>query len=185
MRVSYVGELGWEIYTPAEYALHVWEALWAAGRPLGLIAAGVGAMDSLRIEKGYRRLGSDIDAEVTPREAGMEGLVRWKKGDFMGRAALLERNARPLERRLTCLTLDRPGEVVLGREPVLDNGRAVGYVSSANTGYSVGRHIAYAYLPVALSVPGQKLEIEYFGERLPATVAAEPVFDAGGERVRA
>jgi glycine cleavage system aminomethyltransferase T len=114
----------------------------------------------------------------------MEQLVRWKKGDFVGRAALLERSAQPLERRLTCLTLDRPGDVVLGREPILDDGRMVGYVSSANTGYSVGHHIAYACLPIAVSAPGQKLEIEYFGERLPATVAAEPLFDPDGRRLR-
>jgi len=185
LRVSYVGELGWEIYVPAEYALHVWDAIWEAGRPHGLIAAGMGAMDSLRIEKGYRRLGFDLDAELTPREAGLEQLVRWKKGDFVGRAALLERSAQPLERRLTCLTLDRPGDVVLGREPVLDDNRVVGYVSSANTGYSVGCHIAYALVPLALAAPGQRLQIEYFGERLPATVAAEPLFDPDGRRLRA
>jgi glycine cleavage system aminomethyltransferase T len=184
MRVSYVGELGWEIYTPTEYALQVWDALWEAGRPLGLIAAGTGAMDSLRIEKGYRRLGYDIDSEVTPREAGLEGLVRWKKGDFIGRTALLERNERPLERRLACLTLDQPGDVVLGREPILDGDRVVGYVSSANTGYSVGRHVAYAYLPVALAQAGQRLEIEYFEKRLAATVRDEPLFDAAGARIR-
>jgi glycine cleavage system aminomethyltransferase T/glycine/D-amino acid oxidase-like deaminating enzyme len=185
MRVSYVGELGWEIYAPTEYALHVWDGLWEAGRPLGLIAAGTGAMDSLRIEKGYRRLGFDMDGEATPREAGLEGLVRWKKGGFVGREALLARNERPLERRLACLTLDRPGDVVLGREPILDDGRVVGYVASANTGYSVSGHIAYAYLPAALAQPGQRLAVEYFGKHLPATVAAEPLFDPTGSRLKA
>jgi glycine cleavage system aminomethyltransferase T/glycine/D-amino acid oxidase-like deaminating enzyme len=185
LRVSYVGELGWEIYVPPDTAVHVWDALWRAGRPLGLIAAGSGAMDSLRIEKGYRRLGFDMDANYTPFEAGMEHTLRWKKGDFIGREALLRLKDQPLARRLTCLTLDRPGDVVLGREPVLEGERAVGFVSSANTGYSIGQHVAYAYLPPELAQPGQKLSIEYFGQRLPATVAAEPLFDPDGARLRA
>jgi glycine cleavage system aminomethyltransferase T/glycine/D-amino acid oxidase-like deaminating enzyme len=184
LRVSYVGELGWEIYVPVDMALHVWDALWAVGRPLGLIAAGTGAMDSLRIEKGYRRLGFDLDGNYNPFEAGMEHVLRLNKPDFVGRAALLELKDRPLARRLTCLTLDAPDAVVLGREPIWDDGTVVGFVSSANTGYSVGKHITYAYLPVALTTPGQKLEVEYFGERLAATVAAEPLFDPKGERVK-
>jgi heterotetrameric sarcosine oxidase gamma subunit len=185
MRVSYVGELGWEIYVPTEYALHVWDALWEAGRPAGLIAAGSGAMDSLRIEKGYRRLGFDMDGNYNPFEAGMEHTLRWKKGDFIGREALLKQKDKPLARRLACLTLDHPGNVVMGREPILDDGRVAGFVSSANSGYSVGKHIAYGYLPPELVVPGQKLKIEYFSQLLPATVAAEPLFDAAGERLRA
>lgn len=184
LRVSYVGELGWEIYVPADLGLHVWDTLWAAGRPLGLIAAGAATMDSLRIEKGYRRLGFDLDANHNPFEAGMGHVVRLKKGAFIGRDALLQIREQGVARQLTCLTLDRPGDVVLGREPVLDDGRAVGFVTSANTGYSVGKHIAYAYLPIALAQPGRKLAIEYFGEALPATVAAEPLFDPAGERVR-
>lgn len=186
MRVSYVGELGWEIYIPAEYAVSAWDALWEAGRPLGLIAAGMGAMDSLRIEKGYRRLGFDLDANYNPFEAGMDRLLNFKKGDFIGREALLAPpgKAKGPARKLACLTLENPGEVVLGREPIFDDGRMVGFVSSANTGYSVGKHIAYAYLPVELTQPGQKLSIEYFGQRLPAAVAAEPLFDPQGERLR-
>jgi heterotetrameric sarcosine oxidase gamma subunit len=185
LRVSYVGELGWEIYASADLAVHVWDALWEAGRPLGLIAAGLGAMDSLRIEKGYRRLTFDMDANYNPFEAGMEHVLRLKKGDFIGREALLRARAQPLTRRLACLTLDRPGDIVMGREPIYDDGQVVGFVSSANTGYSVSRHIAYAYLPAALTQPGKKLMIEYFGERVPATVAREPLFDPDGARLRA
>jgi glycine cleavage system aminomethyltransferase T/glycine/D-amino acid oxidase-like deaminating enzyme len=185
MRVSYVGELGWELYTPAEYSLHVWDALWEAGRAYGLIAAGTGAMDSLRIEKGYRRLTFDTDANITPFEVDLLHVVRWKKGDFCGRAALLARRDTPPEKKLACLTLDRARDVVLGREPVLHAGKPVGYVTSANSGYSVGRNVAYALLPAALAVPGCALEIEYFGAALPATVAAEPLFDPDGARLRA
>ncbi len=185
LRVSYVGELGWEIYMPADFGLHVWDQLWEAGRPLGLIAAGTGAMDSLRIERGFRRLGFDLDANYNPFEAGLAHLLRFKKGDFVGRDALLKLKDQPLTRQLTCLTLDRAGDIVLGREPIFADGQVAGFVASANTGYSVSRHIAYAYLPPALAQPGHKLEIEYFGERLPATVVAEPVFDPDGKRVRA
>ncbi len=184
LRVSYVGELGWEIYIPTEYALHVWDTLWDVGRPLGLIAAGSGAMDSLRVEKGYRRLGFDLDANYGPFEAGMAHTLRLKKGDFIGRAALLPLKDQPPARRLACLTLDRPGDVVMGREPILADGRVAGFVSSANTGYSISRHVAYGYLPPELAAPGQKLFIEYFGQLLPATVAAEPLFDPAGERLR-
>ena len=184
MRVSYVGELGWEIYVPTDMALHAWDALWAAGQPAGLIAAGSGAMDSLRIEKGYRRLGFDMDANYNPFEAGMQHVLRWKKGDFIGRAALVQHKDSAPARRLACLTLDRPGDVVMGGEPILADGRAVGFVSSANTGYSVSRHVAYGYLPAELAAPGQQLLIEYFGQPLPATVAAEPLFDPAGDRLR-
>ncbi len=184
LRVSYVGELGWEIYVPAEYATHVWDALWDAGRPHGLIAAGMAAMDSMRIEKGYRRLTFDMDANWNPLEAGMEHVLRLKK-DFIGREALLKAKAQGITRKLICLTLDRPGDVVMGREPIFADGRVVAQVSSSNTGYSIGKHIAYAYLPIELAQPGQKLEIEYFGQRLPATVATEPLFDAEGWRVKA
>ena len=193
MRVSYVGEPGWEIYIPTDYAVGVWDALWEVGRPLGLIAAGMGAMDSLRIEKGYRRLGFDMDANYNPLEAGMEHVIRWKKGEgstgsprgFIGREALLKLKEKPLTCQLACLTLDNPGDVVMGREPILEAGRVVGFVSSANTGYSVSQHVAYGYLPVELAVPGTKLSIEYFDQKVPATVAAEPLFDPRGERVRA
>jgi len=183
MRLSYVGELGFELYTPAEYALHVWDRLWEIGRPLGLIAAGAGAMDSLRIEKGYRRLGSDITADDTPFEAGMAFVVSRAKGDFLGRAALDA--APPPARRLACLTLDDPGAVVFGREPILAGGGVVGHVTSANFGYSVERPIAFGYLPAEMAEPGRQVAIEYFGEALSARVAAGPLFDPAGTRLRA
>jgi glycine cleavage system aminomethyltransferase T len=102
-----------------------------------------------------------------------------------GRDALLQAKAQPLTRQLTCLTLDRPGDVVMGREPIYSDGRVVGQVASANTGYSISRHVAYAYLSPALTAPGTRLMIEYFGERVPATVATEPLFDADGARLKA
>ncbi|HWK47566.1 MAG TPA: FAD-dependent oxidoreductase [Stellaceae bacterium] len=184
LRVSYVGELGWELYVPAEFGLAVWDDLWAAGQEHGVVAAGFGAMDSLRLEKGYRRLYTDMDTETTPDEAGLDFLVKPRKGDFIGRDALEASRRAGLKKRLACLTLDDPAAVVLGREPILHDGKPVGYVTSANFGYSVGKFIAYGYLPTHLAVEGQRLELEYFGERFGAVVSSDPQFDPTGTRLR-
>jgi glycine cleavage system aminomethyltransferase T/glycine/D-amino acid oxidase-like deaminating enzyme len=183
LRLSYVGELGWELYTSADLGLKLWDTLWAAGRDHGLIAAGRSAFNSLRLEKGYRAWGIDMTTDHDPYEAGLGFAVRLDKGDFIGRAALESRPAEPA-RRLTCLTLDDPAAVVLGHEPVHAAGAPAGYVTSASYGYSIGRCVAYAWLPAGLSVPGTAVTVEYFGERLPATVAAEPLFDPKMERIR-
>jgi dimethylglycine oxidase len=184
LRVSYTGELGWEIYAPAEYGLRLWDVLWDAGRPHDLVALGVGAFDSLRLEKGYRLWGADIDPEHTPLEAGLGFAVKWRKDDFIGKAALLRlRHDRPA-RRLCCLTLRDPGRVVLGKEPILDGDRVLGYVTSANYGYTAGCGITYGYLPVTHAAPGTAVRIEYFGERFSATVSDDPVYDPKGVRLR-
>ena len=185
LRISYVGELGWEIYAPAEQGLWLWDILWEAGRPLGLIAAGGGAFDSLRLEKGYRLWGNDIHTEYNPYEAGIGFAVRMRKGDFVGRDALRDARRRGLTRRLCCVIFDDPSDVVVGKEPILDGDRVLGYVTSANYGHSTGRSIAYGYLPVDYAEPGTKVDVLYFGERLPATVAKEPIFDPNGARMKA
>ncbi|MEV6302879.1 FAD-dependent oxidoreductase [Actinoplanes sp. NPDC051861] len=184
MRLSYVGELGWELYTTADLGLKLWDTLWEAGREHGIIAAGRSAFNSLRLEKGYRAWGVDMTAEHDPFEAGLAFAVRMEKGDFIGRAALEGRSPQTASRLLTCLTLDDPAAVVMGKEPVFAGGVPAGYVTSAAYGYTVGRTVAYAWLPAALSVPGTAVTVEYFGERLPATVAAEPLFDPKMERIR-
>jgi len=198
LRLSYVGELGWELYTSADLGLRLWDLLWRAGRPHGVVAAGRGAFDSLRLEKGYRSWGKDMWAEHDPYEAGLEFAVRMDKGDFVGRAALERRGDAP-GRRLTCLVLDDPAKVVMGKEPVFARtgglrppgthrsdaaDAAVGFVTSAAHGYSVGASIVYAWLPAELSEPGTRLEVEYFGERYPASTAADPLFDPRMERMR-
>jgi glycine cleavage system T protein len=185
LRVSYVGELGWEIYTPAEYGLHLWDTIWEAGRPHGIIAAGGGAFDALRLEKGYRLWGADIHSEYNPYEAGLGWAVKLNKGEFLGRTALLRLKEQGLARKLCCLTLDEPAAVVLGKEPIWSNGMVVGYVTSANYGYTVGRGIVYGYLPIAHADPGAQVEVEYFGRRLPATVQEEPLYDPGMTRLKA
>ncbi|MBO0868882.1 MAG: GcvT family protein [Micromonosporaceae bacterium] len=186
LRVSYVGELGWELYTTADLGLRLWDTLWRAGQPLGLVAAGRGAFTSLRLEKGYRLFGTDMTREHDPYQAGLGFAVNLGKGDFLGRAALVGSgapDARPA-RLLACLTIADPADTVAGGEPVYHGGTCVGYVTSAGYGYTVGCGIAYAWLPAALAEPGQTVHIGYFDRLVPATVATEPLFDPARERLR-
>ena len=184
LRLSYVGELGWEIYTTADNGLRLWDVLWAAGQEHGVVAAGRSAFNSLRLEKGYRLWGTDMTAEHDPYEAGLGFAVRPDKGEFLGRAAIEGRSQESASRRLTCLLLDDPRHVVLGKEPVLVDGVPAGYVTSAAHGYTIGRTIAYAWLPAHAAEPGTAVEIEYFGSRLAATVAVEPLVDPQMMRIR-
>ncbi|WP_199552506.1 FAD-dependent oxidoreductase [Streptomyces sp. N35] len=179
LRLSYVGELGWELYTTADLGLRLWDTLWEAGQGLGVIAAGRSAFNSLRLEKGYRAWGQDMTTEHDPYEAGLAFAVRRDK-EFVGRDALDEQ--RPLTRTLTALTLDDPAAVVLGKEPVHVDGSVAGYVTSAAYGYTLGRCVAYAWLPPLPT--GTGVQIEYFGEKVSATVREEPLFDPEMSRIR-
>ena len=185
LRLSYVGELGWELYTTADMGRKLWDVLWDAGQPHGIVAAGRSAFGSLRLEKGYRSWGTDMTTEHDPFEAGLGFAVRMDKGDFVGRNALAARSQATTGPRLTCLTLEDREAVVMGKEPVFVDGLPAGYVTSAAFGYSTGCSIAYAWLPAEAAVPGTAVEIEYFGERLRAVVAAEPLFDREMARLRA
>ena len=185
LRISYVGELGWEIYAPSELGLYLWDTLWEAGQPLGVIAAGGGAFDSLRLEKGYRLWGNDIHTEYNPYEAGIGFAVRMRKGNFIGRDALREVRANGPERKLSCMTLDDPSAVVMGKEPILDGDRVLGYVTSANYGHSIGRGIVYGYLPLSHAEPGTGVDVLYFDKRLQATVRKEPLYDPRGDKMKA
>ena len=184
LRVSYVGETGWEIYCPTEYGAALWDALWAAGGPSGIAAVGAGAFESLRLEKGYRLWGADVHTDYNPYEAGLGFAVKLDKGDFIGRAALARVQAEGARRRLCCLCLDDRDAVVLGKEPAVHGDTVLGYVTSADFGYSVDRFIAYAYLPVERAVTGTKVDVLYFGRRLRATVCEEPLYDPKGLRLR-
>jgi glycine cleavage system T protein len=183
LRVTYVGELGWELYCPMEFGLALWDTIWASGREHGLVAGGYKAIDSLRLEKGYRVWGADITPDDTPYEAGLGFAVKLDKGDFIGRDALLA--VQEPERRLCCLVLADPRSVALGSEPVRVDGAPVGRVTSGGFGYSVERSIAYAYLPAEHAQSGRPVEVEIFGETVAGEVAAEPLFDPTGGRIRA
>jgi glycine cleavage system T protein len=185
LRVSYVGELGWEIYAPVEFGRALWDTLWAAGQPLGAVACGGAAYDSLRLEKGYRLWGQDIDEEHDPYEAGLGWAVRLSKdADFIGRGAAEEIKARGATRRLACMVVDDPSVVLVGKEPILDGSRAVGYVTSAGYGATVGESILYGYVPVELAEVGTALAVHSEGAGHSVTVVSEPRFDPEGARLR-
>ncbi|HLF01083.1 MAG TPA: aminomethyltransferase family protein, partial [Anaerolineales bacterium] len=185
-RVTYVGELGWEFYAPTEYGEQLWDTLWGAGQEFGLVAAGYKAIDSLRLEKGYRYWSADITPDYNPFEAGLGFAVALNKStDFIGKQALIEAKAKGPTQKLCCLTLADPQTTMFGSEPIRHAGNVVGWVTSGGYGYTVQKSIAYGYLPIALAKPGTKLTAESFGEEIEAVVEREPLWDARGERVRA
>ena len=177
-RVTYVGELGWELYCPAEYGLQLWDTLVAAG---GVTPGGYRAIDALRLEKGYRAWASDLNAETTPEEAGLSFAVKRDKGEFIGRDAVREQ-----QQKLVCLVLDDQRAIALGSEPVRTaGGEIVGRVTSGGYGYAVGASIALAYVPIEHGEPGTALAVDIFGDWVNAEVRAEPLYDPSGERIRA
>jgi 4-methylaminobutanoate oxidase (formaldehyde-forming) len=186
LRVTFVGELGWELYCPTEYGAALWRVLWQAGQRHGMLAGGYRAIDSLRLEKGYRVWAADITPDETPYEGGLGFCVK-KEGGFLGADALGVRPGEepgPPHRRLRCLVLEDPRSVALGNEPVRLDGEIVGRVTSGGYGYTVERSIAYAYLPAAVPL-GAAVEVDIFGRWVAGEVMREPLFDPKGERVRA
>ena len=185
LRVTYVGELGWELYCPIERGLELWDTLWQAGTPLGMVAGGYRAIDSMRLEKGYRVWSTDITPEDNPYEAGLGFAVRLGKAvDFIGKDALTKAKADGVTRRLRPLLLEEGSAIALGGEPVRIGGRVAGRVTSGGYGYTIDRSIAYAYLPSDQAAPGTSAEVQVFGRWVPATVAREPLYDPAGERIR-
>jgi len=185
LRVTYVGELGWEMYMTPGNALRVWDTLLEAGRPLGLRPVGYRAVDSLRLEKGYRYWSADITPEYTPLESGQAFCVKLDKGDFQGRDALVRQKAEGLTRKLCCLVMAEPTVVALGNEPVFNGDRVISRVTSGGYGYSVGESIACAYLPIALAALGSTVAIEVDGKRIPATVQRDPRYDPTNSSIKA
>jgi 4-methylaminobutanoate oxidase (formaldehyde-forming) len=186
LRVTYVGELGWELYCPTEYGLGLWRTLWDAGREHGMVAGGYRAIDSMRLEKGYRVWGADITPDETPYEGGLGFCVKLdKEGGFIGREALVEAKEAGPRTRLCCLLLEDPRSVALGNEPVRIDGEIRGRVTTGGYGYTVERSIAYAYIPPDHSEPGTAVAVEIFGRWIDGEITAEPLFDPEGERIRA
>ena len=189
LRVTYVGERGWELHLPVESALAVYERLVEAGRPHGLRNAGYRAIESLRLEKGYRAWGSDIGPDHTPLEAGLGWAVKPSKQiPFLGREALAAQRQAPLKKRLAGFTVD-PSVVLLGRETIYRDGERVGWLTSGGLGYSVDRSIGYGYVRRAAGVDeaflrSGRYELEVATERVPATLHLAPLWDPDGARIK-
>ncbi len=201
LRISYVGELGWEIYTAMEHGLKLWDTLWAAGRQYDIVPAGIGVYGtSARIEKGYRLMGAELDGEYNPVEADL-ARPKVKRADFIGREAYLQARAEDVAAILCTLTVDDNTSAsgqkryMQGREPILtpdgdpivDRKGRRSYVTSAGTGPTVGKHILMAYLPPEYAKAGTSLLVEYMNESYPVTVASvgsRPLFDPDDERMK-
>ncbi len=182
LRLSYAGELGWEIHTPTEYASELWERVWAAGEDYGIIPMGWAALDSMSLEKGYRLWGTDLTPEYNPYEAGL-GFAVDLDTEFIGREALVEARETGIERKIAPMTLDESGAVVDTGHPVLNGEEVLGYTARADYGYTIDAGIAYGYLPTEYTEPGHSVEIQYKNERYPATVRDEPLFDPEREKM--
>jgi glycine cleavage system aminomethyltransferase T/glycine/D-amino acid oxidase-like deaminating enzyme len=182
LRVSYVGELGWEFHTSMEYGAELWETLWQAGTDHGLVPFGDGALVTMRLEKGFPAYGVDVSPASTPLEAGVEHAVDFDT-EFVGRDALVAQREDGLERQRAVLTLDDPDAVVGSGTPVFDGDDRIGHVTSAGEGYSVGEFVLYAYVPPGYVDPGTGLEIGFENERYAATVRQSVLFDPERERL--
>ena len=184
LRVNYVGELGWELHVPTEHAVQVYDAVWAAGLPLGIADYGLYAMNSLRMEKAYKGWGTELTNEITPVEADTVRFVKLDH-DFTGREALEDALAQGCTTHLVYLEVDAVDFDVTGGEPVFADGKLIGVTTSGGFGHTTGKSLAFAYVSSGHEAPGAKLEVTLLGERRRATVPAEPVWDPGNERLRA
>ena len=190
LRVTYVGELGWELHMPVEYAVGVYEAITHAGREHGLVDAGYRAIETLRLEKGYRAWGADIGPDHTPIEAGLGWAVKLKSGiDFRGRAAIQRQRDQGVKKLLTTFTVDDPSVVLLGRETIYRNGERVGWLSSGGFGHTLGKPIGLGYVRCADGVNGAYVssgtyELEVATERVPATATLQPLDDPKMTRIK-
>ena len=189
-RITYVGELGWELYVPTEFAPGVYDALVEAGADLGLRHAGYHAMDSLRMEKAYRAWGHDLGSEDTPLEAGLEFCVKLDgRKDFIGREALLALRHRPLRRRLAVFALEDPEPLLHGDEPIWRDAALVGRITSGAYGHSLGRAVGLGYVEHpggvdAAFIESGRWQLEVAGDRIPARPSFSPPYDPRSERVR-
>lgn len=190
-RITYVGELGWELYVPTEFTAHVYETIAEAGQDFGLRPAGYHAMDSLRAEKGYRHWGHDITGVDTPVEAGLGFAVGWNKNvDFIGRAAVEAQRGKPMPKRLVLFKLDDPEPLMYHDEPIYRDGERVGAISSAAYGHTLGASVGMGYVHHEDGVNADYLsagsfEIDVAGERIPATASLRPFYDPKNERIKA
>ncbi len=186
VRVNFVGELGWELHHPMEYQNHIFDALMNAGKTLGLKPFGIRAMDSLRIEKSYRLVGTEMSIEYAPFESGLHRFVKMDKGDFTGRAALAAWVEKGFENAFVTLEVhDVIDADVLGNNPILKDGKTVGRATGGGYGWRLGKSLALGMVRPDLAAVGTELEIEILGKRHRVTVLEESPYDPGNEKIRA
>ncbi|HEY5270528.1 MAG TPA: aminomethyltransferase family protein, partial [Anaerolineales bacterium] len=184
-RVSYVGELGWELYLAVERATQVWDALLKAGEEFGIEVGGYKVLDSLRLEKGYRYYSADVTQLESPYEAGLGFCVDLDKGDFIGREALVRQKQAGVKRKLCTLVLDgNEFTQIYGGEAVYHDGKIITRVRSGGFGYTLNKNILFAYLPMELAKIGTRLEVDLIEGRFQGAVTATVLFDLKGEHLR-
>ena len=184
LRVSYAGELGWELHHPIDRMAELYDAVMAAGGEFGAADFGLYALDALRMEKAYKAWGLELTTELTPVEGGLERFVDFDS-PFIGRDAVAARARGGVDARLVYLEVDAADADAHGNEPVYADGRIVGLTTSGAWGYAVGRSIAFAFVEPDLAAPGTELEIAILDRRCRARVRDEPLHDPGNERLRA
>ena len=182
-RISYVGELGWELYIQPESCLAVWDALTAAGQTYEIRTAGYKALDALRIEKGYLYWSVDITPEDNPLAAGLDMFACLNRKNFIGRSALLKIKEQGITSRLMALTMDAGGNLY-GGESVRAGGQVIGRIRSGNYSYTLGKDIGLVYLPLDLAAAGTELKVEVLGEEINARVEETPLVDPKGEKLK-
>ena len=189
MRITYVGELGWELHVPMDQLALVYDQLMAAGGDLGVVNAGHYAINSLRLEKGYRAWGADLSPDDTPLEAGLAFAIDWNKS-FTGREALAGQKATGVKRRLALFLLEDPGPMLWGAELIYRNGNPVGYTTSGSYGHTVGAAIAMGYINHSEVITSEfihsgQYEINISGRRSPARVCLQAPYDPARKRIQA
>jgi 4-methylaminobutanoate oxidase (formaldehyde-forming) len=187
VRITYVGELGWELHVSTDQTPHVYDTLITAGKDLGVVNAGHYAINSLRLEKGYRAWGAELSPDDSPLEAGLAFAIDWNK-PFVGRDALLKQKNAPLKRQLMIFVLEDPGPTLWGSEPIYRDGRPVGYTTSGSYGHTVGGAIGMGYVndPAGVTpefIKSGKFEINVSGDRIPASAYLRAPYDPARKRI--
>jgi dimethylglycine dehydrogenase len=184
LRVNYVGELGWELHVPMADMPRVFDALVAAGKPHGLSLFGTYAMNSLRMEKGYRGWGSELTTEIDMIEASMERFLRLDKDDFIGKAPTLSNKQRGPRMKLVYMEVENTDSDCVGNEPVYAGDKVVGVTTSGAFGHKTGKSLAFAYVPPEMTATGTEFEVMVFEERRKARIIPESIWDPANERLK-
>jgi dimethylglycine dehydrogenase len=186
MRVNFVGELGWELHHPIEYQNHIFDRLMEAGKDLGLKPYGIRAMNSLRLEKSYKLVGTELSIEYSPYESGLDRFIHPNKGNFIGLDALNKWREKGFSNQLVTLEVHNIEDAdVLGNNPIYDNGKVIGRATGGDFGFRLGKSIALGMVKPEIATPGQKLKIDILGKMYDCTILEESPYDPENNLLRA